>query len=322
MVRIMSRKMWIASLTVAALGASGLAAVGAGAPLSPRAGGGGHAAQGYLGVELRDPSSKELAEQHPGVVHCTEIVRVDHDGPAGKAGLREHDLILQMNGRAVGGQEQLKHMLHDTAPGQAVTMLILREGQQMTVSAQVADREEVARRAWEQHIVVPQPEAAPDEADGAADTGLGFLHGAPLADAPTGHRHSLLGTVLGPPYTGLLLEPVTPQLGEFFGAQSGVGLLVRSVDANSPGMAAGLRAGDVVIKVNQAPMASEGDWSRQMHEMKGQETRVLILRDRREQTMTLIPDAKRKSKVEAPALPAARPVVDVDRTEASELLPA
>lgn len=281
----------------AALGAWSVMAVAA--PVSAR-GGSSHTVQGYLGVELRDVSGKEMSEQHPGVEHGTEIVHVDHDGPAGKAGLREHDLILQLNGQAIGGQAQLRRMLHDTAPGEQVSMLILRDGQQMTVSAQVADRDEVARRAWEQHIVVPEPAAD----DGAVGTGRGFLHGTPTADAPTRQRHGILGTVLGTPYTGLSLEAVTPQLGEYFGVQSGAGLLVRSVDANSPGMAAGLRAGDVVMKVNTTTMTTEAEWAKQMHELKGQPLTLLILRDRQEQTLTITPDARRKAGLLGPVAPA------------------
>lgn len=304
----------MASMIAAALGALSLAAVAL--PMAAAGGprlGGGHAAQGYLGVELRDLSGKEMTERHPGIAHGTEIVRVDHDGPAGQAGLREHDLILQLDGQALGGQAQLRHMLHNTTPGQHVTMLILRDGQEMTVTAQVADREEVARRAWEQHIVVPAPEAAPESTsaggtpageDGAVGTGRGFFHGTPMADAPLRQRHGILSTVLGSPYTGLSLEAVTPQLGEFFGVQSGAGLLVRSVDVNSPGMAAGLRAGDVVLKVNAATMATEAEWAKQMHEMKGQPVTVLILRDRQEQTVTITPDAKRKASLPEALVPA------------------
>ena len=291
----------MASLMAAALGAWSVVAMAS--PVLSRSGS-SHTVQGYLGVMLRDLSGKQMSEQHPGVEHGTEIVHVDHDGPAGKAGLRERDLILQLNGQAIGGQAQLRHLLHDTTPGQQVSMLILRDGQQMTVTAQVADRDEVARRAWEQHIVVPQPETPAE--DGAVGTGRGFFHGAPMVDAPTRQRHGILSTVLGAPYTGLSLEAVTPQLGEFFGVQSGAGLLVRSVDANSPGMAAGLRAGDVVVKVDQATMTSEAEWAKQMHERKGQAVEVLILRDRQEQTLTITPDAKRKAVVGAPE----RPVVD------------
>ena len=53
---------------------------------------------------------------------------MDHDGPAGKMGLREHDVVVQMNGAAVTGEEVLRRMLRDTAPGRTVTLLLSRDG--------------------------------------------------------------------------------------------------------------------------------------------------------------------------------------------------
>ena len=98
--------------------ASGLPVVPAGVP-----GGGGSgekaATQGYLGVELHDPTKDEIAAIPAGTAHGTEITRVDHDGPAGKAGLREHDLILQCNGQAIKGHDQLKHILNLIEPREA-----------------------------------------------------------------------------------------------------------------------------------------------------------------------------------------------------------
>ena len=51
---------------------------------------------------------------------------------------------------------------------------------------------------------------------------------------------------------GLTVENLTPQLGEFFGAKNGNGVLVRSVDKGSRAEKAGLRAGDVIIRVRQS----------------------------------------------------------------------
>ena len=273
---------------------------------SPGGEGGGHANQGYLGVGLRDPSSKDAASLPPGTGHGTEIVRVDHDGPAGKAGLRENDLILQLNGQAISGHDQLKHLLHDMAPGQTVSILILRDGQQLTVSTQLETREAVEHRAWEQHIAA-QANTPPAPGDSipapSAPPPSGFFHGSPFAEAP--HRtRNLLGSVLGSPYTGLSLEPVTPQLGAFFGVEGGTGLLVRSVDPNSPAMVAGLRAGDVILSVNQIPVTTENEWARGMHESKGRPTPITLVRDHHQETVSLIPDSKRKARLNTPVDPA------------------
>ena len=266
--------------------------------------------QGYLGVDIRDVTEEQMGVLRLREVRGAEIIRVDHDGPAGKAGLREHDVILQMDGQTVEGQEQLRRMLRETPAGRMVSLVISRDGQQQTMAARMANREEVERQAWEQHMTVPAPDgvspppppAAVAQGRGSGGSpprgGLGFFHGGgPLM--PNSSR-GLMGSLGGAPYTGAMLEPLGPQLAEFFGVQGGNGLLVRSVEANSPAATAGLRAGDVVVKVNQVAVAGLGDWSKTVHESKGKPVPVTVLREKKEQMLTLIPDPKRRSAVRWP----------------------
>ena len=144
---------------------------------------------------------------------------------------------------------------------------------------------------------VPAPIVEPSK---PVRSGLGFLHGG-SAEPGAGKSRSFLGTVLGAPYIGAVVEPVGPQLGEFFGVPSGVGLLVKSVDENSPAAVAGMRAGDIVLKANQMTMSTESDWMKSVHENKGRAIPVLVLREKKEQTLTLTPDAKRKAMMQAPS---------------------
>ena len=125
-----------------------------GGEVSAQHGGQGHG-QSYLGVDVRDVSDDELPALKLKEARGAEIVHVDHDGPAGKMGLRERDVVMQMNGVAIEGEEQIRRMLHDTAAGRTVVFVILRDGQQMVVTAQMADREEVERQAWERHLNAP-----------------------------------------------------------------------------------------------------------------------------------------------------------------------
>ena len=87
-----------------------------------------------------------------------------------------------------------------------------------------------------------------------------FAREAPVMLALLGiWNRDFLGTtvVLSSSYTGAKLELMSPQLAQFFGSENGAGLLVRSVDGNSPADLAGIKAGDVVVKINSVPVTNE-----------------------------------------------------------------
>ncbi len=85
------------------------------------------------------------------------------------------------------------------------------------------------------------------------------------------------------------------QLAEYFGVKDGKGLLVHGVEANSPAAAAGLRAGDVVVIVNGATVGTEKDWVRALRDSKGRTVSLTVVRDRKEQILTMVPDSKKRS---------------------------
>lgn len=254
-----------------------------------------HGAQGYLGVDIRDVTEDQAATLKLKEVRGAEIVLVDHDAPAGKAGLREHDVVLQMNGQSIQGQDQLRRMLHDSPPGKTIVLIVSRDGQQLTVTTQMAaNREEVERQAWEQHLTVPDPQAPLSDA-APSDFSTGTSATPPI------HGNSFIGTLLmSPSYTGAMLEKMSSQLAAYFGVSGSTGLLVRSVEDNSPAALAGMHAGDVVVRANAHPVTSTTDWAKAIRNSHGHSLSITILRDKREQTLTLTPDSKKRSSVDSP----------------------
>jgi S1-C subfamily serine protease len=223
-----------------------------------------------------------------------EIILVDHDAPAGKAGLREHDVVLQMNGQAIEGEEQIRKMLHECPPGKAITLVVSRDGQQMTVTTQMANREEVERQAWEQHHTVPDPQAPPSDITGGDFAPAG-------SPAPAVRGNSFIGTMLmNSSYTGAVLEEMSSQLADYFGVSSGAGLLVRSVQPNSPAALAGMRAGDVVVQADAKPLVSTNDWAKAIRNSQGHPLTIVVMRDKKQQTLTLTPDSKKRSSLQPP----------------------
>jgi serine protease Do len=254
-----------------------------------------HPAQGYLGVSVRDIAPDQMAVLKLKEARGAEIVLVDHDAPAGKAGLREHDVILQLNGQAILGEDQLRRLLHDCQPGKTIVLIVSHDGQLRTVSAQMAvSQEEVERQAWEQHITVPVP---------ADDTASDYT-AAPASPAPAVRGNSFIGTLLmSPSYTGAMLEKMSPQLAGYFGVTGGAGLLVRSVEPNSPAALSGMQAGDVVLKADSRPVANTNDWSKAIKNSHGHALTVVVLREKKEQTLTLTPDGKKRSSLDRPDQP-------------------
>ncbi len=80
-----------------------------------------------------------------------------------------------------------------------------------------------------------------------------------------------------------MVESLSPQLADFFGVPHGHGVLVRSVEGGSPAAAAGLKAGDVILKVNNETVHDMSDWQRSMR-TNATKVSVGILREKHEQT--------------------------------------
>jgi predicted metalloprotease with PDZ domain len=234
----------------------------------------GHSSQGYLGIVCSDVTNDRASALKLKEAAGTEIVNVDRDAPAAKAGLRPHDVILQMNGQAVAGEEQLRRMLLETPAGRTITLLISRDGQQQTVTVQLVDRATVEQDAWSQHMIVPAPED--DE-----DFGL---------EGPSGHSFGsgFFGAFsLGAPSVGLELDVLGSQLADYFGVKDGQGLLVKRVAENSAAFRAGLKAGDVITKANGLKMATLNEWMKMLHANRGKQVQITLIRNRKEQTVTL-----------------------------------
>jgi serine protease Do len=248
-----------------------------------------HSSQSYLGVNIRDIDNDRATELKLKDAHGAEITTVDHDAPANKAGLKVHDVVLEMNGQRVEGAEQLRRMLRETPAGHTVNFIVSRDGQQQNISVQLADRAKVEANAWSQHFTVPDPDQAP--------LANGLM---PPQSRGLGNGFFGVFTTSGL-YVGADVDVLSTQLATYFGVSDGTGLLVKSVDENSPAATAGLKAGDVITRVNNDNMASRADWTKALHNNRGKQVQLTVMREKKEQKLNMqAGEPKKKGELDIP----------------------
>ena len=230
----------------------------------------------YLGVDIADVTTERLSALKLKEEKGVEVTMVDQDAPAGKAGIKEHDVILTMNGSSIESGAQLRRMIHEMPPGRVVSFGLSRDGQPMTVKVQLADK----------HNEFPSHGPKP----GDIHINMPDIH-IPDIDIPSIN----MVVVTQSERSGLMVENITPQLGEFFGVKNGNGVLVRSVEKGSRAEKAGIRAGDVIVKVNDQPVHDTSDFTHAVRSRNGNSVSVGVMRDRKEQNLNLTLPSRKES---------------------------
>jgi serine protease Do len=237
--------------------------------------------QGYLGVDVADLDQEKAQALKLKDVHGAVITLIDHDAPAGQIGLKVNDVVLQLNGQNVEGAEQLRRMLREIPAGRKISMQISRDGNMQTVTVELADRRVMEQEVW-------------DKIGNGGDvfaqgTGKGILTGGGDEGLPGGFHMPFFGSTLN---VGAMVEPLTSQMAEYLGVPNGV--MVKQVAHKSEAATAGLKAFDVILKVGPEAVTTLADWDRALRANQGKPVQVTILRDKKQQTLTLQVDSKHK----------------------------
>lgn len=228
----------------------------------------------YLGIDIKDVTSDRMSALKLKEERGCEIVTVDQDAPAGKAGLKEQDVILDFNGQRVESEESLRRMLRETPPGRTVALGISRDGMPQTIKVTLGDRKQMSR-SWT--VIGPGSTAKAPKVITIPDVDFR------MPDIEIPQIEMVVRSTVG---AGMMIDNLTPQLGEFFGVKGGEGVLVRSVEKGSAAEAAGVKAGDVIIKINDERISDRTDLRRSLRSAKGK-TNITVVRDKREQVLSI-----------------------------------
>jgi serine protease Do len=218
----------------------------------------------FLGVGIQEIDSNRAKELRLSDESGVEVTRIAPDSPAEKAGIKIGDVITQYNGQRVDGMDQFSRMVRETPAGRDAKIGILRNGAPQTRTSRIVSRPAISGQ------LVPAPVQNPFE-----------LH---FPDMPQ-NRMTWRSAMLG-----IEAEGLDGQLAEFFGVKEGV--LVRMVASGSAAEKAGIKAGDVIVRVDDVRVATPADITVHMRASRGRSVSVTVVRDRKEVNVTLTASAR------------------------------
>jgi predicted metalloprotease with PDZ domain len=223
-------------------------------------------AGGWLGIEIGEVTPEQARDLKLSSARGVVVMDVEPESPAAKAGLKEKDVITQYDGQTVEGTVQFRRLVRETPPGRSVALVVSREGTNQNISVELGDRGAYFEKKMKGKM-----------------RDFGSMNFPPMTDfftpsvpvMPDGHRHGAMDWRT--PVLGINAEDLTPQLGAYFGAPDDGGVLVREVRAGTPAEKAGLKAGDVITKVDGKPVHSLGDLRAELREKSAEKSVMLAV---------------------------------------------
>jgi membrane-associated protease RseP (regulator of RpoE activity) len=252
-----------------------------------------HTGGSRLGVGLEDTE---------GDVRGTRVRSVEEGSPAEKAGLQEGDVIVRFDGEAVRSASHLARLVGETPVGRSVAIEVKRGTATQTLNATLG-----AGRGFRFHggpgsgefnlempdwdVEVPEPPLPPDA---PAPPHAGVAPHAPKAPHPPmpprawswksddGNDVFFRHMGGGPRRLGIQYVEIGEQLAAYFKLGGKSGVLVSSVDEGGPAGKAGMKAGDIVLKLGSETLDDGDDLREAVSGAEGgQEVAVTVQRDGR-----------------------------------------
>ncbi len=184
-----------------------------------------------------------------GLAYGVEVTRVLPGSPAEEAGLRAGDVLVELDGLPLFSVPRLRWLVGQAATNVPLAVTYNRDGSAATVKI-------TPRRT--QAAAPPSPHWQPQSSQTSSS------------------------------YLGVKLQALTPGLRKAFEVAEGTGALVAEVYAGSPADKAGLRAGDVIVKMDRRTIHDSEDVQRVVDYFDpGEPVKVEIIRDRKNQTLTV-----------------------------------
>ena len=238
----------------------------------------------WLGVETQEVTAEKAKDLKLSAERGVVIGKVLEESPAAKAGLKDGDVVTEINGQPVEGTVQFRRIIRETPAGRTLRLTVWRDGHSQTVNATLGKMQE-NRKRW--MTAMPQvfnfrlpemPEVAP-------------IPDVPSIEWDNGNL------LMNRPRLGIDAEDVSGQLGSYFGAPDGEGILVREVNPGSAAEKAGVKAGDVITSLNGERIHGLAELRSKLSAAgEGKTAKLGVLRNKSALTLDIkIPEVKHKT---------------------------
>ena len=240
----------------------------------------------FLGVGVAEITAERAKALKLKEERGVEITRVEENSPAAKAGLKVGDVVLEYNGQRIEGTEQFIRMVRETPPERQARLTVSREGATQTITAAVGARKSTGFIGMpgldqEERLWADLARQRADMEAGRADMEMARQGMKNLRmDIPRAYIAIQSGGL------GVEAEGLSGQLAEFFGVKEGV--LVRSVVKDSVAEKAGVKAGDVITKVDDTSVNMPREITNALRKKAAKKTFPLtVIRNHKEMTVSV-----------------------------------
>ena len=206
--------------------------------------------RGWLGVTIQQVSenqAKALGLDEPA---GALVAQVGKGSPADKGGVKQGDVILEVNGHKVEDNNDLLKQIAGLSPGDKAKLGLWRNGKQISKTVTLGERSEKAMASMS-----PNQQGQPETA-----------------------------SVLG-----MSLAPVGEREAKALGLDKIQGLLVVNVDASTPAGEEGIRQGDVILQANQKDVNTVADLEEVIRRDKERGAVMLLIKRQGQNSFVALP---------------------------------
>lgn len=237
----------------------------------------------YLGIQTKDISKDNFSQYGLREVRGVAVEKVIENSPAERAGLQNGDVIVRFDGAEVTSVRKLTRLISEVAPDHQANLTVFRNGREMEIKVTMGKREfpkfENSAAIFGEFPAIP---AMPD---------MPRVPLPPTSPLPPSMERD--GNVLffgSNRQIGISVTNLTDQLGDYFGAPQGKGVLINNVREDSPAKKAGLRAGDIIVEVDGKAIDSASDLWRMINERKEGAVNLTVIRNKSRINVSVEPE--------------------------------